>query len=370
MTAEPAMTRSARVTATGRSGALPANAGDDDARWHAVLERDRSVDDLFVYAVRTTGIYCRPSCSARRPRRENAAFFESSTLAQQAGYRSCKRCRPDVTEPDPMTAAITEACIRIQTADQEPGLTTLAREAGYSPAHFQRLFKTAVGLSPKQYAIAVRKSRLRDTLPDAASVTAAVYDAGYGSTSRAYEHRSTGMPLSTYRRGARGERIRYASAASSLGPVVIATTDLGICLIEFGDPDDLAAELTRRFPLASISPADEALSDLIDQVIALIDEPSLPCELPLDIRGTVFQERVWTALTGIRAGETVSYSELARRLGQPGAARAVARACATNTLAVAVPCHRVVSASGELAGYRWGIERKRLLLDRESVEPA
>jgi AraC family transcriptional regulator, regulatory protein of adaptative response / methylated-DNA-[protein]-cysteine methyltransferase len=365
MSSEPSTTPSAHAAPDPRSGAQSIMAADDDARWQAVVERDRSAHAAFVYAVRTTGIYCRPTCSARRPLRENAIFFDSWTLAEQASYRSCKRCRPALAEPDPMTIAVSKACALIQTAEQEPDLATLARDAGYSPAHFQRLFKAAVGLSPKQYAIAVRKSRLRATLPDAASVTDAVYDAGFGSTSRAYDHQGTGMPPGTYRRGAEGEIIRYASATCSLGPVFIATSRHGICMIEFGEAGDLEAELSRRFPKATTIPADVALNELIDRVIALIDEPSLTCELPLDIRGTAFQERVWKALTGIPAGTTVSYRELAARLGQPGAARAVARACATNKLAVAIPCHRVVNASGELTGYRWGLERKQILLDRE-----
>lgn len=274
----------------------------------------------------TTGIYCRPSCSSRRPRRENAAFFDAWPLAEQAGYRACKRCRPHLTEPDLATAAIAHACERIRTAEHEPDLTTLADEAGYSPAHFQRLFKAAVGLSPNQYAVALRRSRLHTSLPDADSVTDAIYDAGFAAASRAYHHTNTGMPLLSYLDGAPGETIHYCQANSSLGSVLIATTGRGICMIEFGDPDQLLTELQRRFPKATITPADDTLDALMQQVLALIDEPSRTCELPLDIRGTAFQHRVWTALDGLRAGETISYTELARRLGKPGAARAVANA--------------------------------------------
>lgn len=353
--------------ATPPSAPVAVAAVDDDTRWHAVMTRDRSAENAFVYAVRTTGIYCRPTCSSRRPRRDNAVFFDAWPQAEQAGYRACKRCRPHLTEADPALAAVAHACERIQTAEGEPDLATLAREAGYSPAHFQRLFKAAVGVSPKQYAIAIRTSRLQTTLSAAASVTDAIYDAGFTAPSRAYDHMDTGMPLRSFLDGAHGEIIRYCQAVSSLGPVLVATTERGICMIEFGDPDHLVGELTRRFPKATISPADDALDALVRQVLALIDEPSRACELPLDIRGTAFQHRVWTALTSLRAGETISYAELARQLGKPGAARAVAGACAANPLAVAVPCHRVVNAAGELAGYRWGVERKRALLDRETA---
>jgi AraC family transcriptional regulator, regulatory protein of adaptative response / methylated-DNA-[protein]-cysteine methyltransferase len=331
----------------------------DDQRWTAVMTRDPPSEDAFVYAVRTTGIYCRPICTSRRPRRDNVVFFEAWRAAEEAGYRSCKRCRPHLPEPDPVPAVVAQACERIRTAEREPDLATLASEAGYSPSHFQRLFKAAVGLSPKQYAIALRTTRLQESLVDATSVTDAIYDAGFSTASRAYAHADSGMPLSAYRDGAHGETIRHCHADSSLGPVVIAATDRGICMIEFGDPQQLVTELQRRFPRATVTPADDVLQELVGQVLALIDEPSGAVELPLDIRGTAFQRRVWTALRDLPAGAIVSYEQLARRFGKPGAARAVAGACAANTLAVAVPCHRVVNAAGELAGYRWGIERKK-----------
>ncbi len=354
--------------ATTRPSPTSAVAGiADDARWTAVLARDRSAEGTFVYAVRTTGVYCRPTCSSRRPCRENVAFFDAWLSAEQAGYRSCKRCRPHLTEPDSAPAAIARACERIRTAEREPDLATLAREAGYSPPYFQRLFKAALGLSPKQYAIAIRTARLRTRLVDATSVTEAIYDAGFSTASRAYDHTNTGMTLGTFLDGALGETIRYCHASSSLGPIVIAATERGICMIEFGDPDKLVVELRRRFPKATITPTDDPMQALVQQVLTLIDEPFRDCELPLDVRGTAFQHRVWAALTDLPAGETVTYEQLARRLGKPGAARAVAGACAANILAVAVPCHRVVNAAGELAGYRWGIERKRALLDREAT---
>jgi AraC family transcriptional regulator, regulatory protein of adaptative response / methylated-DNA-[protein]-cysteine methyltransferase len=345
----------------------PVASSTDDPRWHAVMARESSAEDAFVYAVRTTGIYCRPTCASRRPRRENVVFFDEWVTAEKAGYRSCKRCRPHLPEPDTVPAVVAQACERIRTAEREPDLATLAGEACYSPTHFQRLFKAAVGLSPKQYAIALRSTRLRDRLLDANSVTDAIYDAGFSTASRAYDHADTGMPLSTYLDGARDQTIRHCRADSSLGPVVIAATEQGICMMEFGDPEQLVAELQRRFPKATVTPAEDALQGLVEQVLVLIDEPSRAVELPLDIRGTAFQRRVWTALRDLPAGETVSYEQLARRLGKPGAARAVAGACAANTLAVAVPCHRVVNAAGELAGYRWGIERKQTLLDREAT---
>lgn len=272
-------------------------------------------------------------------------------------------------EPNPTLAAVIHACERIRAAEHEPDLATLATEAGYSPTHFQRLFKAAVGLSPKQYAIAIRTARLQETLTEAVSVTDAIYDAGFSAASRAYDHMATGIALSNYRNGAATETIRYCQATSSLGVVLVAATERGICMIEFGDPDQLLAELERRFSKAAIVPADDDLEALVQQVLMLIDEPSRDCDLPLDIRGTAFQRRVWTALTGIRPGQTISYAQLARQLGKPGAARAVAGACAANRLAVAVPCHRVVNAAGELAGYRWGIERKQTLLDREAARP-
>jgi AraC family transcriptional regulator, regulatory protein of adaptative response / methylated-DNA-[protein]-cysteine methyltransferase len=266
---------------------------------------------------------------------------------------------------DPMAVAIARACRQIEEGEEEPDLTTLARDAGYSPSHFQRRFTAAVGLSPKQYAIAVRTARLRDSLADASTVTDAIYDAGFTTSSRAYDHVSIGMPLRTYLDGAPGQVIRHCHAGSSLGCVLIAMTHRGICMIEFGDPDELEAELARRFPDATLVEADDDLRDLVRRVLALIDEPASSHALPLDVRGTAFQQRVWTALATIPAGETISYSALARAIGKPGAARAVASACAANHLAVAIPCHRVVNAAGGLAGYRWGLDRKQALLDRE-----
>lgn len=345
-------------------------AGDEDRRWRAVQERDSAADGRFVYAVRSTGVYCRPSCPSRPARRQNVRFYADCAAAERAGYRPCQRCRPDEAVQARAVAAIRRACERIDAAEEEPDLATLAGDVGYSPSHLQRLFKAHLGLSPKQYAMARRKARLRQALPDAGSVTEAIYAAGFGASSRAYaDQGGLGMTPGAYRTGAAGETIRYAPAATSLGPVLVAATARGVCMIEFGALDDLVAVLTRRFAKACIVRADDDLALLVADVVRLIDAPSAGCNLPLDIRGTVFQERVWKALALIPAGETVSYAALAARIGQPTAARAVARACATNAIAVAVPCHRVVRGSGDLAGYRWGEERKAALLAREGGQP-
>lgn len=346
-------------------------ASDDERLWGAVQRRDQSADGSFVYAVRSTGVYCRPSCPSRPARRENVTFYADANAAEKAGFRPCKRCHPNENPDDRTAEAIRQACQWIETAEDQPDLGTLARSAGYSPWHFQKLFKAYVGLSPKQYAIACRKVRLRQALPDAGSVTDAIYAAGFGASSRAYEDKGAlGMTPSSYRNGAEGETIRYASAESSLGPVLVAATERGVCMIEFGEPEQLVQVLAQRFPKACIVPVNRDLAALVERVVQLIDEPSAGCDLPLDIRGTAFQERVWKALTLIPAGETLSYAELAELIGRPSATRAVARACASNSIAVAVPCHRVVCSSGKLSGYKWGVERKEALLSRESTKSA
>lgn len=345
-------------------------ASDDDRLWGAVQRRDKSADGSFVYAVRSTRVYCRPSCPSRPARRENVSFYADPGAAEQAGFRPCKRCRPNENPHILAAEMIRRACDCIEEAEVQPDLQTLARAAGYSPWHFQRLFKAHVGLSPKQYALARRKARLRQALPHASSVTDAIYSAGFGASSRAYQDKGAlGMAPSAYRSGAGGETIRYTSTDSSLGPVLVAATARGVCMIEFGEQEQLVLALKRRFPNASLIHADGDLAALVERVVQLIDEPSAGCDLPLDIRGTAFQERVWKALTLIPTGRTVSYAELAERIGQPTAVRAVARACATNIIAVAVPCHRVVRGSGDLSGYKWGVERKEALLAREGAKP-
>ncbi|HET7769587.1 MAG TPA: bifunctional DNA-binding transcriptional regulator/O6-methylguanine-DNA methyltransferase Ada, partial [Chloroflexota bacterium] len=308
------------------------------ARWEAVTRRDPRADGAFLYAVRTTGIYCRPTCHARLPRRENVSFYESSTGAERAGFRPCKRCAPQLPAPtEPHAAAIARARRRLDTSTEgAPTLTELAAEAGLSPFHFQRVFKRLTGLSPKQYAIAGRERRLRATLERGQPVTAAVYDAGYGSASRAYEDApaTLGMTPGAYRSGAAGEVVRYDIATCSLGHVLVAATERGLCAIEFGDDDHaLLSRLTARFPRARLERGGTEIEKALAAVTQLIDSPqSGPPSLPLDVRGTAFQRRVWEALRAIPAGVTVTYSGLAAQLGQPRAARAVAQACGANTL--------------------------------------
>lgn len=276
---------------------------------------------------------------------------------------------PNESADDKALLAVRTACELIDKSETAPDLTTLARATGYSASHFQRLFKARLGLSPKQYAMAKRRSRLQDALTNSPSVTNAIYAAGYGASSRAYDAQPAfGMSFETYRKGANGEVIRYAMSVSSLGPILVAATPRGICMIEFGEADSLIETLAQRFPKAQIEPSGDKLNDLVAAVVALIDAPTSESDIPLDIRGTAFQELVWQALTKIPPGTTVSYSELAEKIGRPTAARAVARACASNVLAVAVPCHRVVRGSGEISGYKWGVERKRTLLERERAE--
>ena len=339
----------------------------DEKRWNAVRARDGSQVGVFVYAVQTTGIYCRPGCSAKLARRENVRFFATPAEAEEEGFRACKRCRPNNLEQNLHAEKVRLACERIRSSEEEPDLATLARGAGMSPGHFQRVFKDQLGLSPKRYAMAVRKEKLREGLEKASSVTEAIFDAGYNSSSRAYADNETlGIKPGRYRKGAGGERIRFATAKSSLGDVVVAATEHGICTIELCSTTETVERLKERFPHAQIDPADNAMNNLLAEVIALVEEPGKPSSLPLDIRGTAFQERVWQALTQIPSGQTISYAGLAKAIGQPGAARAVAGACAANRIALLIPCHRVIKGSGEIGGYRWGVERKRAMLKREA----
>lgn len=337
----------------------------DAVRWEAVRTRDTRFDGSFVYAVRSTGVYCRPSCPSRPARPENVCFFGDVHSARNAGFRACQRCRPD-DDTHAHAHAIRVACETICSADAEPSLGALASAAGLSQGHFQRVFKAQVGLSPKQYALAERRKRLRAALTTAPSVTQAIYEAGYGTSSRAYaDATAIGLEPRLMLSGAGGETLRFATASTSLGEILVAASPRGLCFVEFGDPEGLRTELGRRFPRARLERADEGLVRMVHEVVALIDEPKAGACLPLDIRGTSFQERVWRALTEIAPGQTISYSDLARRIGQPKAARAVAKACASNSIAVVVPCHRVVRESGELSGYKWGIQRKQALLERE-----
>lgn len=344
---------------------------DEERRWRAVVERDPAAEGAFCYAVTTTGVVCRPGCPSRLPKREHVRFFDTYQEAADAGFRPCRRCRPDATPPgQEVKEAIVRACRRIQEAEQPPRLQELAEEAGMSPWHFHRLFKQVVGLTPKQYAAAQQAERFRAGLRASRSVTDAIYEAGYGSSSRAYEaaRDRLGMPPSIYRKGGAGLTIRYGVGQCSLGWVVVGATERGICFIGFGDsPEDLPALVQERFPKARLEPAGPDFAALLQKVLALAEAPGQAADLPLDIRGTAFQEQVWRALRQIPPGTTATYAQVAEQVGRPRAARAVARACATNPLAVAVPCHRVVRSDGGLGGYRWGVERKRALLQREGA---
>jgi AraC family transcriptional regulator of adaptative response/methylated-DNA-[protein]-cysteine methyltransferase len=335
--------------------------------YDALVARDSAADGVFLYAVKTTGIYCRPPCPARTPLPKNIEFFPTPTAAQAAGYRPCKRCRPDGTPIQHEQAAlIAAACRRIATSETALSLAALAEEARLSPFHFHRLFKSTIGVTPKAYAASLRAEKTQKSLGSARSVTAAIYEAGYESSSRFYADAPAhlGMAPATYRKGAPGERIRVATAPCALGHVLVAATATGVCAITLGDdPATLKTELTRQFPHAKIEPAD---ATLLSTIVALVEGTAPTANLPLDIRGTAFQQRVWAALRAIPPGQTVSYAQIAEILGAPKAARAVAAACAANRLAIAIPCHRVIRGDGDLAGYRWGITRKRALLARES----
>ncbi len=342
--------------------------GSDDGRWRAVLARDAAADGTFVYGVRTTGVYCRPSCPSRRPSRANVTFHEGPEEAEAAGLRACLRCRPKERAGARASDAVVAACRLIEAAEEMPGLEELAAAAGLSPHHFHRRFKAATGLTPKAYAEAHRRARVRDRIKDCATVTEAIHASGYNSSGRFYAAADgvLGMTAGAFRAGAPGEAIRFAVGETSLGALLVAATGKGVAAILLGDePQALVRELEEMFPAAELAGGDAAFEALVGQVVGLIEAPVAGHGLPLDIRGTAFQQRVWAALRRIPAGTTVSYAELAEIIGAPRAVRAVAGACAANRLAVAIPCHRVVRTGGGLAGYRWGVERKRELVERE-----
>jgi AraC family transcriptional regulator, regulatory protein of adaptative response / methylated-DNA-[protein]-cysteine methyltransferase len=342
----------------------------DDQRWEAIQARNTEAIGEFVIAVRTTGVYCRPGCPARQPLRRNVAFYDTPDDAERAGYRPCKRCHPREQSPGERHAGlVAEACRTLETADAEPTLADLAAAAGMSPYHFHSIFRRITGLTPKAYASAHRARTVRQALPVASSVTRAIYDAGFGSNGGFYANTSGmhGMTPSSYRASGSGMKIRFAIGDSSLGSVLVAATDRGVCAILMGDaPEALVRQVQDQFVNAQLVGGDPGFEDLVAMVLGCIEAPQTGLDLPLDVRGSAFQHRVWQALRNIPAGATMSYSDIAASIGSPGAARAVAHACATNNIAVAIPCHRVVRKSGELAGYRWGIERKRQLLARES----
>lgn len=336
----------------------------DDVRWETVRARER--DDRFVFAVRTTSIYCRPGCPSRTPARRNVVAFGDPTAAAQAGFRPCKRCAPNDDAPDADRIRLIGRACALFDAEDAPSIEAVARAVGLSRFHFQRVFRRVTGVTPGEYLRARRAERFRTRLASGASVTTAIQDAGYGSSSRPYANGALGMTPSRYRDGGRGERVTYAIAPCSLGRVLVATTDRGVCAIELGDDDDaVVAALERHVRQAERRRDDAALRATLDAVVALVDDPAAPFALPLDVRGTAFQHRVWNALRAVRPGEPVSYATLARAVGSPNAAQAVGAACAANRLAVAIPCHRVARGDGDLAGYRWGLERKRALLARE-----
>jgi AraC family transcriptional regulator of adaptative response/methylated-DNA-[protein]-cysteine methyltransferase len=340
-----------------------------DARWTAVQHRDRGADGVFYYSVRSTGVYCRPSCGARPALRANVAFHASCAEAEAAGFRPCLRCKPGQPSLSERQAQlVADACRLIDAQDELPDLDAVARAVGMSRFHFQRVFKTHAGVTPKAYAAARRAARVRDALLESGSVTAALYTAGFNSSSRFYagSEAMLGMAPSRFKAGGAGEQIRFAVGACSLGAILVAATERGICAVLMGDdPEPLVRDLQDRFPKARLIGADAGFERTVAQVIGLVEAPRIGLDLPLDVRGTAFQQRVWAALRAIPAGETVSYTELAQRIGSPAAVRAVAGACAANPVAVAIPCHRVVRNDGGLSGYRWGIERKAQLIARE-----
>ncbi|AVJ22829.1 MULTISPECIES: bifunctional DNA-binding transcriptional regulator/O6-methylguanine-DNA methyltransferase Ada [Pseudomonas] len=343
---------------------------EHDPRWAAIMARDAKADALFVYAVKTTGVYCRPSSASRLPRPENVEFFDTPAQAEAAGYRPSKRAAGDQTQLAAHHGQlVAEACRQIEQAETPPNLNMLARCAGLSPFHFHRVFKANTGLTPRGYASALRSRRVRDGLKGQHSVTDTLYDAGFNSNSRFYEaaDQVLGMKPRDYKSGGANNTIRFAVGQCSLGAILVAQSQRGVCAILLGDdPDKLVRDLQDQFPKAELIGADQGFEQLVAHVVGFVEAPAVGLDLPLDLRGTAFQERVWQALREIPAGSTASYAQIAERIGAPSSFRAVAQACGANHLAVAIPCHRVVRSNGELSGYRWGVERKRQLLERET----
>ncbi|MFS2135458.1 bifunctional DNA-binding transcriptional regulator/O6-methylguanine-DNA methyltransferase Ada [Duganella sp. Dugasp56] len=342
----------------------------DEQRWAAVRQRDGGADEVFWYSVRSTGVYCRPSCGARPALRKNVDFHDSREAAEQAGFRPCLRCKPDQPPlAERQAAIVAQACRLIDEAEQAPDLDALAAAVGVSRFHFHRMFKAVTGITPKAYANAQRARRMQAGLAQEASVTDAIYAAGFNSSGRFYAQSPAvlGMTPTAFRSGGRGAQIRFAIGACSLGAILVASTEQGICAILIDDdPDVLVRDLQDRFPKAELIGAEPEYEQVVSRVVGMVERPELGLDLPLDVRGTAFQQRVWQVLRGIPAGRTVSYAELAQLVGSPKGARAVAGACAANALAVAIPCHRVVRNDGSISGYRWGVDRKAALLDREA----
>lgn len=348
---------------------MAARFSTDESRWQALVQRDSKADGVFYYSVRTTGVFCRPSCAARLPRRSNVRFHKSCAEARRAGFRPCKRCCPGAVSPAERRREVVElACRCLERANEAPSLSSLASAAGMSPHHFHKVFKMITGVTPKAYADGQRTQRLREELARGEAVTAAMYQAGFQSSGRFYARagKDLGMRPTAFRSGGKGTEVRYTVGQCSLGNVLVAASDRGVCAIMLGDDAGaLAASLRDQFPKARVAAGDFEFQDWVSRAIALIEQPTHSVALPLDIRGTAFQLRVWQTLQRIPPGSSASYAEIARTIGRPRAVRAVACACAANRIAVAIPCHRAVRTDGSPAGYRWGVERKIELLKRE-----
>lgn len=355
-----------------RKSALPPVA--DDPRWARIVARDKTADGHLWYSVLTTGVYCRPSCPSRIANPRNVQLHDTLESAKATGFRPCKRCNPNGLSIEAETAAlVAKACRMIEESEEEPSLDELADAVGRSPSYFHRMFKAATGVTPKDYVAAHRATKVRDGLASGSTVTEAIYDAGFNSSGRFYEKSTDmlGMTPSQYRAGGANEEIKFAVGQTSLGAVLVASTSKGVAAILLGDdPDELVRNLQDRFPKAHLIGADSDYEALVAQVVGLVEAPRIGLNLPLDVRGTAFQERVWKALQEVPAGATVSYAELARRIDAPRSVRAVAGACAANKLAIAIPCHRVVRNDGSLSGYAWGVDRKRVLINREASQSA
>ncbi len=343
----------------------------DDERYQAIVDRNAGADDIFYYAVLTTGVYCRPSCAARLARRENVSFHETCKDAEKAGFRACKRCRPnEMKKQERQALAVAKACRLIEEAEEAPDLDALAEAAGMSRFYFHRVFKSITGVTPKAYTTAHRGNRVREELRESETITEAIYDAGFNSNGRFYANtkKLLGMKPTSYRKGGVDTEIHFALGECTLGSILVAASDKGICSILLGDdPQALVQDLQDRFTKATLKGGDDEFETWVAQVVGFVDDPSIGLDLPLDIRGTAFQQRVWKALGDIPVGSRMSYSQVAEKIGSPKAVRAVASACAANHIAVAIPCHRVVRNDGALSGYRWGVERKQQLLECEAI---
>jgi len=361
------------MNATAKTAALAA-VTENDPRWASVVARDRDADGTLYYSVATTGVYCRPSCAARLARPENVSFFATCEEAEKAGFRPCKRCKPNEPSPAQQYAAkVAEACRVIEGSEEALRLDDLAKRVGVSAYHFHRVFKSVTGVTPREYAAAHRARRIRSELSRNVSVTEAIFEAGYNSNSRFYESSNEvlGMTPTNYRAGGANTEIKFAVGECSLGSILVAQSERGICAILMGDdPAELARDLQDHFPNATLVGGDADFERLVAKVVGFVESPGISLDLPLDVRGTAFQQRVWQALRDIPVGGTASYTDVANRIGSPKSVRAVAQACAANALAVVIPCHRVVRNDGALSGYRWGVERKRVLLERESSSPS